>query len=88
MPQSAPPLAKLMHQRKLASVMGKNTRPEKPLVVDLVLLSSPERVTEVAVPGSSHSTGEGGRKGMRGRRPYEGESQKQHWEIHSVKMDA
>ena len=88
MPQSAPPLAKLLLQRKLASVMGENTRPEQPLVVDLVLLSSPERVTEVAVPGSSHSTGEGGWKGMRGRRPYEGESQKQHWEIHSVKMDA
>ena len=68
--------------------MGENTRPEQPLVVDLVLLASPERAAEVAVPGSSHSTGEGGRKGIRGRRPYEGERQKQHWEIHSVKMDA
>ena len=86
MPQSAPPLAKLLLQRKLASVMGENTRPEQPLVVDLVLLSSPERVAEVAVPRSSHSTGEGGWKGMRGWRPYEGESQKQHRAIHSAKI--
>ena len=85
MPQSAPPLAKLLLQRKLASVMGENTRPEQPLVVDLVLLASPERVAEVAVPGSSHSTGEGGRKGMRDW-TCKGERQKQHREIHSVKM--
>ena len=87
MPQSAPPLAKLLLQRKLASVMGENTRPEQPLVVDLVLLASPERVAEVAVPGSSHSTGEGGRKGMRDW-TCKGERQKQHREIHSVKMVA